>query len=119
MREHTARYLAAGGRRSFSEYYAVRNRDVAFDGRLRRNVVFAQHNLVTDRSFNEFHLVVCRNVLIYFGRELQDRVLGLFDESLARRGVLALGRKETLRGTVLEDRYETLVEPERIYRRRR
>ena len=67
-----------------------------FDPALLRDVVFAQHNLATDRSFNEFHLVVCRNVLIYFGRELQDRVLELFDESLARRGVLALGRKETL-----------------------
>ena len=116
---YTRNYLTAGGEQSFSSYYAVDGNRAVFDPALLKDVVFAQHNLATDGSFNEFHLVVCRNVLIYFGRELQDRVLGLFDESLARRGVLALGRKETLRGTVLEDRYETLVEPERIYRRRR
>ena len=79
--------------------------------------MFAQHNLATDHSFNEFNVVICRNVLIYFGRDLQDRVLRLFDESLPRRGVLALGRKETLRGTAIEDRYEAVVEAERIYRR--
>jgi chemotaxis protein methyltransferase CheR len=89
-----------------------------FDPTLLADAVFAQHNLATDRSFNEFDLVICRNVLIYFGRQLQDRVLTLFDESLTRRGVLALGRKETLGGTTLEDRFEPLVSLEKIYRRR-
>jgi chemotaxis protein methyltransferase CheR len=115
---YTRNYLAAGGQSSFSSYYTVDGNRAVFDPALLADVVFAQHNLASDRSFNEFHLVVCRNVLIYFGRELQDRVLELFDESMARRGVLALGRKETLRGTAIEDRYEALVEAERIYRRR-
>jgi chemotaxis protein methyltransferase CheR len=118
LQAYTRNYLDAGGTDVFSSYYSVAGDRAVFDRELVRNVVWAQHNLATDGSFNEFHLILCRNVLIYFGRELQDRVLGLFDESLARRGVLALGRKETLRGTVVEDRYEALVEPERIYRRR-
>ena len=115
---YTRNYLAAGGTGEFSSYYTVDRGRAVFDPSLLSDVVFAQHNLASDRSFNEFHLVICRNVLIYFGRELQDRVLELFDGSLARRGVLALGRKETLRGTAIEDRYEPLVEAERIYRRR-
>ena len=118
LQDYTRNYLAAGGREDFSRYYAVEGDTVVFDPSLLRDAVFAQHNLATDRSFNEFHLIVCRNVLIYFARELQDRVLTLFDESLTRRGTLALGRKETLRGTVIDDRYEDRVEPERIYRRR-
>jgi chemotaxis protein methyltransferase CheR len=117
VRDYTRNYLAAGGTDSFSGYYSVTGDQAIFDAELLRPVVFAQHNLATDGSFNEFHLVICRNVLIYFGRDLQDRVLGLFDESLPRRGVLALGHKETLRGTAIEARYEAIVEAERIYRR--
>jgi chemotaxis protein methyltransferase CheR len=117
LQHYTRNYHEAGGGEAFSSYYTVSGDRAIFDRRLLRDVVFAQHNLATDRSFNEFHLVVCRNVLIYFGRELQDRVLQLFDESLSRRGVLALGRKETIRGTVLDGRYEDLVEAERIYRK--
>jgi chemotaxis protein methyltransferase CheR len=118
LRDYTANYHQAGGIEDFSRYYTVKGNLAVFDPELLRDVVFAQHNLAGDRSFNEFHLVVCRNVLIYFGRELQDRVLELFDDSLVRRGVLVLGRKETLGGTVIEDRYEPLVAAERIYRRR-
>ena len=95
----------------------MKNDHAVFDADLLRPVVFAQHNLATDHSFNEFQLILCRNVLIYFGRELQDRVLGLFDESLPRRGVLALGHKETLGGTAVEDDFEPFLEAERIYRR--
>ena len=115
---YTRNYIEAGGSESFSAYYTVHADRAVFDSKLMRDVVYAQHNLATDRSFNEFHLVICRNVLIYFGRELQDRVLQLFDESLSRRGVLALGRKETIRSTAVEDRYEPLVETEKIYRRK-
>jgi chemotaxis protein methyltransferase CheR len=115
---YTRNYIEAGGSESFSAYYTVSGDRAVFDPRLMRDVVYAQHNLATDRSFNEFHVVVCRNVLIYFGRDLQDRVLQLFDESLSRRGVLALGRKETIRGTAVEERYEPLVETEKIYRRK-
>jgi chemotaxis protein methyltransferase CheR len=117
VRDYTRNYLAAGGAEAFSAYYTVTGDRAVFDADLLREVVFAQHNLATDRSFNEFHLIICRNVLIYFGRELQDRVLRLFDESLPRRGVLGLGRKETLRGTAIEDGYEPFLESERIYRR--
>jgi chemotaxis protein methyltransferase CheR len=117
LQDYTRNYLAAGGAEAFSAYYTVRAGQAVFDPALLRDVVFAQHNLATDRSFNEFHLVVCRNVLIYFDRELQDRVLQLFDESLTRRGVLALGRKETLNGTAVEGRYEPLVPVEKIFRR--
>lgn len=117
VRDYTRNYLAAGGTEAFSAYYSVSGDRAIFDPELLAPVVFAQHNLATDHSFNEFNVVICRNVLIYFGRELQDRVLRLFDESLPRRGVLALGRKETLRGTAIEDRYEPVVEAERIYRR--
>ncbi|MBE2315660.1 protein-glutamate O-methyltransferase CheR [Solirubrobacter sp. CPCC 204708] len=117
VRDYTRNYISAGGTEAFSAYYAVAGERAVFDPELLRPVVFAQHNLATDGSFNEFNVVLCRNVLIYFGRDLQDRVLRLFDESLPRRGVLALGRKETLRGTAIEDRYEPVVEAERIYRR--
>jgi len=117
VRDYTRNYLAAGGTEAFSAYYSVSGDRATFDPALLQAVVFAQHNLATDHSFNEFNVVICRNVLIYFGRDLQDRVLRLFDESLPRRGVLALGRKETLRGTAIEDRYEAVVEAERIYRR--
>ena len=117
VREYTRNYLAAGGGEAFSHYYSVTGERAVFDAELLRPVVFAQHNLATDHSFNEFQLILCRNVLIYFGRELQDRVLRLFHESLPRRGVLALGRKETLRNTAIEDGFEDFLEAERIYRR--
>jgi chemotaxis protein methyltransferase CheR len=117
MRGHTARYLAAGGRRSFSEYYAVRDRHVAFHARLRRNVVFAQHNLVTDRSFNEFNAILCRNVLIYFSRPLQERVHGLLYESLGRLGFLGLGSKETVQFTPFERSYQAIDPTHKLYRK--
>jgi chemotaxis protein methyltransferase CheR len=117
MREHTARYLAAGGRRSFSEYYSVRDRQAIFDRRLRRNVVFAQHNLVMDRSFNEFNAILCRNVLIYFSRPLQERVHRLLYESLGRLGFLGLGSKETVQFTPFERRYQALDPAHKIYRK--
>jgi chemotaxis protein methyltransferase CheR len=117
LRDYTRNYLAAGGTEAFSQYYTVAGGRAVFDPALLDDVVYAQHNLATDRSFNEFDVIMCRNVLIYFGRELQDRVLDLFDTSLARRGVLALGRKETLAGTRLADAYEALDAAEKIYRR--
>jgi chemotaxis protein methyltransferase CheR len=117
MREHTARYLAAGGRRSFSEYYSVRDRDAVFHRRLRRNVVFAQHNLVTDRSFNEFNAILCRNVLIYFNRSLQERVHHLLYESLGRLAFLALGSKETVQFTPFERSYQVIDPVHKIYRK--
>jgi chemotaxis protein methyltransferase CheR len=80
-------------------------------------VVFSQHNLVTDGSFSEFHVILCRNVMIYFDRELQNRVHDLFHQSLVQLGILCLGNKETIRFTRYEERYEALDPKEKIYRR--
>jgi chemotaxis protein methyltransferase CheR len=117
MQEYTRNYIAAGGRRAFSEYYVANYDSAIFSPALIDNVVFAQHNLVSDGSFNEFHVVMCRNVMIYFDKPLQDRVHRLFYDSLATFGVLALGHKETIRFSPHEDRYETLDQEERLYRK--
>ena len=117
MQEYTENYLRAGGRRAFSEYYTARYDGALFSPSLLRNVVFAQHNLVTDRSFAECTVVLCRNVLIYFDKDLQERVHGLFYESLARFGILALGAKESLKFSKYEDCYEPISPKEKIYRK--
>ena len=117
MQEYTQNYLKAGGRRSFSEYYTAMYDGALFDQTLTRNVVFSQHNLVTDGSFAEFNVILCRNVMIYFDRDLQNRVHELFFQSLATFGVLALGSKESLRFSSHEDEYEALDVREKIYRR--
>jgi len=117
MQDYTRNYIGAGGTREFSDYYTSGYDGAAFDRTLMRNVVFAQHNLAMDRSFNEFHVILCRNVMIYFERSLQQRVFELFDDSLARLGILALGHKESLRTSAHADRYEELDPAERLYRR--
>jgi chemotaxis protein methyltransferase CheR len=119
MQDYTRNYIAGGGKRSFSDYYTSAYDGAAFDRSLVRNVVFAQHNLVSDRSFNEFHVILCRNVMIYFDRSLQQHVFELFDESLARLGVLGLGHKESLRTSAFADKYEELDAVERLYRKMR
>jgi chemotaxis protein methyltransferase CheR len=117
MQEYTENYIKAGGTRSFSEYYTAKYDGALFDQRLVRNVAFAQHNLVTDRSFAEFHVIFCRNVLIYFDKDLQNRVHALFYDSLVRLGVLCLGSKETLKFSKYEPCYERLDSSEKIYRK--
>ncbi|HVF78916.1 MAG TPA: protein-glutamate O-methyltransferase CheR [Solirubrobacteraceae bacterium] len=119
MQRYTENYQRAAGSEAFSSYYSVSGGLARFDPALARGIVFAQHNLVTDGSFNEFQLILCRNVLIYFGPKLQEDVLALFGLSMTRRGILALGRKESLRHSTHADEYEPLVERERIFRRRR
>jgi chemotaxis protein methyltransferase CheR len=119
MQEYTQNYLRAGGTRAFSDYYVSAYDGAAFDRSLVRNVVFAQHNLVSDGSFNEFQLIVCRNVMIYFDRSLQNRVHDLFYGSLVRLGILALGHKESIRFSPYADRYQELDADERIYKKRR
>jgi chemotaxis protein methyltransferase CheR len=116
MQEFTENYLHAGGTVPFSSYYAARYESAIFRRELRRNVHFAQHNLVIDRSFNEFHAILCRNVLIYFDAELQRRVHALLRGSLTSDGVLVLGRSETLPDPV-RDGYEELDARERIFQR--
>ena len=118
MREYTANYQRAGGKASFSDYYTANYDHAIFKSSLRKNIVFAQHNLVSDGTFNEFNVVLCRNVLIYFGTDLQARVHRLLSQSLRRFGVLALGRGETLRHTVIENDYDEIDLNERLYRRR-
>ena len=86
MKKYTNNYLQAGGERAFSDYYNVTNEGVKFHPFLMKNVIFAQHNLVTDQSFNEFHVILCRNVLIYFNKSLQKKVHKLFYESLGMFG---------------------------------
>jgi chemotaxis protein methyltransferase CheR len=96
MKNYTVNYQQAGGRGNFSDYYIAKYGSAMFDQSLRENVVFSSHNLATDKSFNEFHLVICRNVLIYFNQQLQSRVIGLFHDSLCPFGFLGLGNKESL-----------------------
>jgi chemotaxis protein methyltransferase CheR len=117
MQEYTQNYLRAGGSRSFSDYYVAKYDAAIFSSSLTRNVVFSQHNLVTDRSFSEFNVILCRNVMIYFDRKLQDRVHSLFYESLVPFGFLCLGSKESLRFSKFEDCYEAVDDRNKIYRR--
>jgi chemotaxis protein methyltransferase CheR len=117
MQEYTDNYIRAGGKRSFSEYYTAKYDGALFSPSLTRNVVFSQHNLVTDRSFSEFNVIFCRNVLIYFDRNLQNRVHSLFYESLIMFGILALGSKESLRFSQYEPCYEKLHSREKLYRK--
>ncbi len=117
MQEYTENYIAAGGKRSFSDYYVAKYGGALFSPSLTRNVVFSQHNLVTDRSFSEFNAILCRNVLIYFDKTLQAKVHGLFYDSLSIFGVLALGSRESLRFSPYEDCYEQINGPEKIYRK--
>jgi chemotaxis protein methyltransferase CheR len=117
MRDYTQNYIRAGGKRAFSEYYLAKYDGAQFHRSLVENVVFAQHNLVSDRSFNEFNVIICRNVMIYFDRSLQDRVHDLFYESLATFGVLALGHKESIHFSRHERSYEELDADQKIYRK--
>jgi len=114
----SANYAKAGGTSSLSDWFTAAYDGVVFDRRLRRNVVFSDHSLATDGDFAATHLVMCRNVLIYFDRELQDRAIGLFEQSLVPRGFLALGSKENLRVSSRAAAFETFDGRERIYRKR-
>nr|WP_246246536.1 protein-glutamate O-methyltransferase CheR [Paenibacillus lemnae] len=117
MKQYTKNYLEAGGTRSFSEYYTAKYNSVIFHPFLKKNMIFAEHNLATDRSFNEFNVIFCRNVMIYFNDELRDHVHGLFHESLSHFGILVLGAKESIHFTNVSDSYETLDRVEKVYRK--
>lgn len=111
-------YRASGAEHSLADYFLAASDAGALDGRLRRNVTFARHNLAMDRSFGEMQLIVCRNVLIYFNRELQDQVLELFWESLDNGGFLCLGDNESLAFTAVADRFDAVDETCRLYKKR-
>jgi len=118
MKEYTANYLRAGGTQDFSSYYTARYDHAIISKDIRRNILFSQHNLVTDYVFNEFQLICCRNVLIYFNKKLQNHVINLFYSSLSPLGYLALGTKESLIFTDLVDSFEVVSAKNRIFRRK-
>ncbi|AMB79526.1 MULTISPECIES: CheR family methyltransferase [Pseudomonas] len=117
VRAYTQNYQKSGGQRSFAEYYTAAYDYAIFDKTLRENVTFADHSLATDSVFSETHLISCRNVLIYFNKNLQNRAFGLFHESLCHRGFLMLGSKETLDFSDYSKQFAPLLKQERIYRK--
>lgn len=114
----TENHARSGARSSLSDYYTARYGRVVFDKALREHMVFSDHSLATDSVFAEVHFVSCRNVLIYFERDLQNRALGLFREALCHRGFLGLGSKESLRFSAQADAFEDFVLEDRIYRKK-
>lgn len=115
MKSYTANYQKAEGTGSFSDYYKSKYNSVMFDKSLKQNIVFAPHNLAVDRSFNEFQLIICRNVLIYFNQQLQDKVIHLFHESLCPLGFLGLGSKESLLFSRDRKNFDEIDRREKIY----
>ena len=117
MRKYTEAYHKAGGVQDFSRYYVADGEYAIMSSSLRKNVVFSQHNLASDGSFNEFNVILCRNVMIYFGNDLRDRAQRLLHDSLVRFGYLALGKKEGLDHGPIAARFEPLPGETKIYRR--
>ena len=117
IRAYTHNYQKAGGQRSFADYYTAAYDYAIFDKTLRENVTFADHSLATDSVFSETNLISCRNVLIYFNKNLQNRAFGLFEESLCHRGFLMLGSKETLDFSDYSKQFTSVLRQERIYRK--
>lgn len=116
MKEYSDNYRASGGQEDFSSYYTANYGIAKFDTELSQKMVFSQHNLVSDTSFNEFDFILCRNVLIYFDNDLQKRAINLFDESLSVLGFLALGTKETIKYSISLNKYKQ-VGREKIWRK--
>lgn len=116
MQQYSENYIQSGGIEDFSKYYTANYDSVKFNGDLKDKMIFSTHNLVSDTSFNAFQLILCRNVLIYFDKDLQNNVFDLFDESLDTLGYLALGSKETIRFSNLEKNYKQ-INDERIWRK--
>ena len=115
MKLYTSNYIQAGGTQAFSEYYTAKYDSALFDKSLQMHIVFSPHNLVTDRMFNEFQLITCRNVLIYFNQALQNKVINLFYESLCPFGFMGLGNRESLLFTDKKDCFEETDKNERIF----
>lgn len=118
LQEATRNYQQAGGKASFADYYHARYDAAVLEPSLRERITFANHNLVTDGVFGEMQLVFCRNVLIYFNRELQNRALRLFTESLSHGGFLCLGTREDLQFTEVKDQYEAVDRKAKIFKKR-
>ena len=118
MKEYTTNYQLSGGKESFLNYYTSHYDHVIMNQSLKKNIVWANHNLVTDSVFAEAHLILCRNVLIYFEKELQNKVQKLFYDSLIIGGILCLGSKESLRFTELQGEYTELDSKQRIFKKK-
>jgi len=116
MKQYSENYIQSGGTNEFSKYYTANYDKVKFDDSLREKMIFSTHNLVSDHSFNEFQLILCRNVLIYFDKDLQAKVFDLFEQSLDNLGYLALGSKETLRFSSIISRFKK-IDKEKIWRK--
>lgn len=117
MKQYSENYILSGGRHDFSSYYRAQYASAKFDDALGKRVVLATHNLVSDGTFNEFNLILCRNVMIYFDKPLQEKAMNLFYDSLETLGYLALGAKETIKFTSLSPRFRQLENRERIWRK--
>jgi len=115
LKQYTHNYQKAGGKRSFSEYYTAHYDSAIMNQSLRKNITFANHNLVTDSVFGEMNMVLCRNVLIYFNNTLQDRVLKLFRDSLIYDGFLCLGTQESLRFSSVCNEFKGINNKQKIY----
>lgn len=115
---YTQNHRKAGGKSSLSDYYTAAYGSAVFDKSLRERAVFSDHSLVTDAVFAEVQLISCRNVLIYFDRELQDRAIGLFRDSLSRKGFLGLGAKESLRFSRYSSDFADFLKEDRLYQKR-
>jgi chemotaxis protein methyltransferase CheR len=118
MDQGNRNYLLAGGKRLLADYYTAKYDHVIFEKELKKNIVFSDHNLAQDSSFGEMDLIVCRNVLIYFDKKLQDRVFSLFEESMAPGGFLCLGSKESMRFAHCYSRFSDAVRDQKIYRKK-
>lgn len=118
IREYTLNYQNSGGAQSFSDYYIANYNYAILEQSLKEKIIFAAHNLTSDGVFGEMNMIVCRNVLIYFNKELQNKVIKLFYESLCHGGFLCLGSKESLRFTDYNEHFEPVVEGEKIYRKK-
>lgn len=118
VKEYTKNYIQAGGSYHFSDYYTAKYDSAIFSSDLKKNIVFANHNLVTDSDFASMNMIICRNVLIYFDKKLQDRVISKFSNSLRPNGILALGSKETLQYTSDHNKYKVWSETFRIFQKK-
>lgn len=117
MKQYSENYILSGGKKDFSSYYTSKYDWAKFDDSLQHKMIVSTHNLVADRSFNEFQLIICRNVMIYFDKDLQEKVLRLFDDSLEKLGFLALGTKENIRFSSIGKKYTQIENKEKIWRK--
>ncbi len=118
MKLFTQNYLKAGGNRAFSDYYHAQYDSAKLDRALKRNITFAHHNMAHDSTFGEMNLIICRNVMIYFNKTLQSKVLELFLDSLASQGILCLGNKESIDYTSVSDHFKVISRSDKIYKKK-